>query len=93
MRRRFPATLPPNEPNPFASAAGEQPPRYIDAAFNITKYGTAERIEIVATSKDPTRAEVRDLIRLIETMSFRPRVVDGVVADAAPVVVRYPLGP
>jgi len=87
-----PATLPAYEPNPFASAAAESP-RYIDAAFNITKYGTAERIEIVATSKDPTRAEERDLIRLIETMSFRPRVVDGVVADAAPVVVRYPLGP
>ena len=46
-----------------------------------------------ATSKDATRAEQRDLIRLIESSTFRPRFVDGKPADSAPVVARYHLGP
>jgi hypothetical protein len=88
----LPVTLPTYERNPFASVATESP-RYIDVAFAVTKYGTSERIEILDTSKDATRSEERDLIRLVESTSFRPRVVDGELADAAPVVLRYHLGP
>ena len=84
-------TLPTFEPNPFASAATSKSSRYIDVAFDVTKHGRAEQIEILDTSKAATRAEERDLIRLIENASFRPRVVDGAVADSAPVVVRYHL--
>jgi hypothetical protein len=89
----LPVTLPTYEPNPFASAATPESSRHIDVAFAITKYGTGERIEILATSKDASRAEQRDLIRLIESTTFRPRFVDGKLADSAPVVVRYGLGP
>jgi len=87
-----PITLPVYEPNPFASAA-TAPSRYIDVSFNVTKYGTSERSEVLGASEDATREEKRDLLRLIESTTFRPRFVDGVLADAAHVTVRYRLDP
>jgi hypothetical protein len=86
-----PITLPTYERNPFASATAGTSTRHIDVSFDVTKYGRAERIEILASSKDATRGEERDLMRLIESTSFRPRFVAGELADAAPVVVRYAL--
>jgi hypothetical protein len=87
-----PVTLPTLARNPFAFAATESS-RYIDVSFDITKYGRGERVEILDSSKGATRAEERDLTRLIEGTSFRPRVVDGGIADSARVIVRYTLGP
>jgi hypothetical protein len=84
----LPLTLPTYEPNPLASTASS---RYIEAAFDVTRYGTAQGIEILDTTKDATREEKRDLIRLLESTTFRPRMVDGKVADEAPVVLRYHL--
>jgi hypothetical protein len=89
----LPITLPTQQRNPFASAATAASPRHIDVTFDVTRYGRGERIEILATSVGATRAEERDLIRLIESASFRPRFVDGALADSAPVVVRYHLSP
>ncbi len=88
----LPVTLPVYDPNPFASPATESS-RYIDVAFEITKYGTAERIEILATSEDAARDEKRDLVRLIESTSFRPRAIAGQLGASAAVVVRYTLDP
>ena len=88
----LPVTLPTNEPNPFASAAADKASRFIDVSFAITKYGRGERIEILDTSKGATRSEERDLIRLIETTSFRPRFVDDKLAESAAVVLHYGLG-
>ena len=87
----LPVTLPTNKPNPFASAVVKESPRFIDVSFDVTKYGRSERIEILDTSKGATRAEERDLIHLIEATSFRPRFIDGVLADSAPVALRYRL--
>jgi hypothetical protein len=84
----LPITLPVFQPNPFASAATPSA-RYIDASFSVTQYGLGERVEILATSQAATRQETRDLIRLIESTSFRPRFVDGKLAGAARVTVRY----
>jgi hypothetical protein len=77
--------------NPFTSTATAASSRYIDAAFAITKYGRGEQIEI-QESQGATRAEERDLTRMIKSTRFRPRFVDGRLADSAPVVVRYALG-
>ena len=88
-----PVTLPTFAPNPFASVATAESSRYVDVAFAVTKYGLGEEVEILDSSKDATRAERRDLIRLIDSTSFRPRIVDGKLADSAPVSVRYHLGP
>ena len=82
----LPVTLPTHAPNPLASAESS---RYIEVAFAITQNGTAERIEILAASEDATRKEERDLIRSLKYGSFRPRAVDGELADSAPVVLRY----
>ena len=84
----LPVTLPTYEPNPFESAARESP-RYIDVSFAVTKYGLGERIEILATSKNATREEKQELTRYIESTSFRPRMVNGKIADEAPVALRY----
>jgi hypothetical protein len=78
--------LPTYAPNPLASTESS---RFIEVAFAITKNGTAEQIEILAGSEDATRAEERDLIQALKYGSFRPRVVDGELADSAPVVLRY----
>ena len=86
----LPVTLPTYEPNPFASAATESP-RYIDVSFAVSKYGIGERIEILNTSKGATRGEKQELIRLIESTTFRPRIVNGVLADSAHVALRYHL--
>lgn len=86
----LPVVLPTSAANPFATASSS---RYIDVSFAITNYGKGERIEILDSSNDATRAEQRDLIRMIELANFRPRVVDGELAAAAPVTLRYNLGP
>jgi len=77
-------------PDLFASTATEFA-RYIDVSFDVTKYGEAERVEILDTGRGATRAEGRELLRLIGDLGFRPRFVDGKLADSARVVARYPL--
>jgi len=81
-----PVMLPTYAPNPLVSTESS---RFIDVAFAITQYGQAAQIEILDTSEDETGAEERALIRLIKYGSFRPRAVNGELADSAPVVVRY----
>jgi hypothetical protein len=87
-----PATLPTFVPNPFASAAAAESSRYVDVAFDVTKYGRGERIVILATS-DATRAEEKDVMSLIKGTTFRPRVAAGELAASARVVLRYHLTP
>jgi tetratricopeptide (TPR) repeat protein len=86
----LPITLPTYEPNPFVSVATESR-RYLDVSFAVTRFGTAERVEFLDTSRGATRTEQRELVRLIASSSFRPRFVDGEIADSAPVVARYAL--
>lgn len=82
----LPVMLPTYAPNPLATM---QSPRFIDMTFQIGKYGEAAEIQILDTSRNATRAEERALVRLVKYGSFRPRAVDGALAEAAPVVVRY----
>jgi len=88
----LPVTLPTFAPNPFG-AASTASSSYIDVSFVVTKHGRGEQVEVLSASENATRGDERDLIRLIESTSFRPRFVDGELADAAPVVLRYSLGP
>jgi hypothetical protein len=82
----LPVMLPTYVPNPLASV---ETSRFIDVAFTITTYGEAAEIEILGSSESATGTEERALIRLVKYASFRPRAVDGKLADSAPVVVRY----
>jgi hypothetical protein len=89
---KLPVTLPTFVPNPFATAATPESSRYVDVAFAVTRYGRAEGIEILA-AEAATRAEEKDVINLIAGTTFRPRIVDGELAAADPVVLRYYLTP
>lgn len=82
----LPVTLPTYAPNPLASTPS---PRFIDVAFVITRYGVAEEIEILNSTENAAGAEERALLRVIKYASFRPRTVNGELADAGPVVLRY----
>lgn len=82
----IPIVLPTFLPNPLETPVSS---RYIEVAFEITKYGKSRRIEIFDTTPDVSDAEKTALVTLIKTSRFRPRVSDGELARAAPVVVRY----
>jgi hypothetical protein len=72
-----------------SSAAGG----HIDVAFAITRLGKAADVRVVAATADAPRSAQKDLIRRIESSTFRPRIVDGRVADSKTVTVRYYLQP
>ena len=63
--------------------------RYIDVAFEITRFGESRRVEILGAAANVSDADKNDLLALIKGSRFRPRVTDGELARAAPVVVRY----
>lgn len=84
-----PVVLPTFLSNPFASRDSSESARHIDVAFDITKYGRGEHVEIHETTSNATAAEQADLVRLIKRSVFRPRVRDGRLADESRVVVRY----
>lgn len=85
-----PVMLPAFEPNALADVAGDRPSGdFIDVAFDITRYGKAEHVRIFDTTGNPSRTEVRNLLRLIEGSSFRPRMVDNQFPDRTRVFARY----
>jgi hypothetical protein len=85
----LPIVLPTFFPNPLASPRTEDSRGFIDVAFDITKYGRSRNVEILDTTTNATKDEQDRLARLITRSYFRPRVVDGRIADRSPVVVRY----
>lgn len=89
----IPVVLPAFVPNPLVVA---QPPatdsRYIDVAFEITRFGTSRAIEVLPTSTNPSSADREALVHLIARSRFRPRAVNGELARSAPIVLRYYAG-
>jgi hypothetical protein len=75
-------------PNPLASNETQESSGYIDIAFEITKYGTSRRIEILDTTTNATDAAKDRLVRVISRSRFRPRLTGDRFAFS-PVVVRY----
>ena len=82
----IPVVLPTFRPNPLKTQTST---RHIDVTFEITKYGESRRIEIVAAAPSVSDADRDDLVSLLMTSRFRPRVVDGELGRASPVAVRY----
>jgi hypothetical protein len=82
----IPIVLPTFKPNPL-----DTPPsaRYIDVAFEVTRYGLSRRIEILGTTPSVSDSAKTTLVNLIKASRFRPRVTDGELGRASPVVVRY----
>jgi hypothetical protein len=82
----IPIVLPTFLQNPLETPASA---RYIDVAFEVTRYGTGRRIEIIGAAPNVSDAAKNDLVNLIKSSRFRPRVTDGELERASPVVVRY----
>ncbi len=86
----LPVVLPSFERNPLALDDTRVATGHIDVAFAITQYGRARGIEIrdAANATDDARS---DLVNLVKSSRFRPRLTDGRFADSSPVIVRYHL--
>ena len=82
----IPTVLPTFLPNPLQT---EPSARYIEVSFEITKYGESRRVEILSAAPEVSDAAKDELVTLIKGSRFRPRVKDGELAGAVPVVLRY----
>ena len=82
----IPTVLPTFLPNPLETQPSA---RYIEVSFEVTKYGESRRVEIVGAAPDVSDAAKDELASVIKSSRFRPRVTDGKLGRAAPVVVRY----
>jgi hypothetical protein len=83
-----PVVLPAFQPNPFERDETRAATGYIDVGFEITKYGRSRAVEVLDAA-NASHGQQRDLIALIRTNRYRPRLTDGVFADVTPVRMRY----
>jgi hypothetical protein len=90
--RIFPPVIPRALPTMFGNPLITQEPGsigYVDLGFEVDRYGRSSRARILAATDNSTRAVEKRLVQLVERSRFRPRIVDGQVADSGPIVVRY----
>jgi hypothetical protein len=83
-----PVVLPAFQPNPLVPDEQRASTGHIDVAFEITKYGRGRAIEFLG-AENASNDALRRLESIIKYNRFRPRVMDGEVAESAPVSVRY----
>ncbi len=86
---RLPVVLPAFAPNPLATSESSASSGYIDVAFEITKYGTSQAIEILPTTTSRSERARSRLVTIIETRRFRPRMAAAAFEDPSRVVVRF----
>jgi len=82
----LPIVLPVFQSNPLATSPSDE---HIDVSFEITRYGFAERVKVLAKTANVSDEAEEQLVRLIERRRFRPRVVDEEFPRSAPVELRY----
>jgi hypothetical protein len=73
----------PSSPSRAATATG-----HVDMAFEVTRYGTTRRLDVLKSSNASKDAR-GDILRLVSRAKFRPIIRDGEFPRATPVVVRY----
>ena len=83
-----PVVLPAFQPNPLARDETRAEKGYIDVEFEITKYGRGRAVEILDNA-NATHAAKQDLMALIRSSRYRPRLTEGAFAEATPVRMRY----
>jgi len=86
-----PVALPVFVPNPLSKDESRERSGYIDAAFEVDKYGRSRRVRILDATDDATRALAKHVEHVILQNRYRPRLVDGRIADRERVTVRYQL--
>ena len=84
----LPVVLPSFEPSPLAHDETSAATGHIDVEFAITKYGHARDIEI-RDAANATEAAQDDLVFLLKSSRFRPRLTQGRFVDSSPILVRY----
>jgi hypothetical protein len=84
----IPIVLPAFRPNPLAAQEARAATGYIDVAFEITKYGRGRAVEVVKVD-NASAVAVAELVGLIKSSRFRPRITGGRFAASAPVAFRY----
>lgn len=77
--------------SPWLSVQGEPAGfhGYIDLAFNVTRYGTTQRVQVTGNSDDTSASLIRDLRGRINSAIFRPRFLDGEPVDNDAFSLRY----
>ena len=68
---------------------GTTAPPATSIAFNVTRYGRSDDIEVVEATSNATSVVTRDIVGRVEGSRFRPRVTDGKVTDTFRVTGRY----
>jgi hypothetical protein len=84
----IPVVLPAFRSNPLAPREDGATTGHIDVAFEITKYGRGRAVEVVNV-ENATADAVAELVGLIKSSRFRPRLTADGFTAAAPVAVRY----
>jgi tetratricopeptide (TPR) repeat protein len=83
-----PVVIPAFLPNPLVSPETDESTGFVDVAFEITKYGRGQAIEVLDTT-NASKAAQDELVLLIKRSRFRPRLTDGAFVRTEPVTVRY----
>lgn len=83
-----PVVLPAFQPNPLVPDATRPATGHIDVAFEITQYGRGRDV-VVRDAANVNDDATDRLVSLIKSNRFRPRLTDGRIATATPVVLRY----
>ena len=87
----IPVVLPAFLPNPLVPDETKRRTGYIDVAFELTKFGQSRDVKILGASGSATDAAKEQLVQLISTSRFRPRLNGGQFGRTAPITVRYQL--
>jgi hypothetical protein len=86
----IPVIVPAFAPNPLAPGPEQSKNGYVEVSFEIDKHGRSHHVRILGTTTDSsTHAVEKRVVQFISGSRFRPRVVEGRIADSTPVVVRY----
>jgi hypothetical protein len=84
-----PVLLPVFLPNPLATAASQNAAEHVDVAFELGRFGTTHKVEIVAASDSAASAAERDALRFLAGNRFRPHIIAGESGRSAPYNLRY----
>jgi hypothetical protein len=74
---------------PIPSVAPSDSFGHIEIAFEITKEGRAQGIEIIDATPNCSDEEKHNFVRWLRDGLYRPRAADGAIADGSRVVWRY----
>jgi hypothetical protein len=84
-----PVLLPAFMPSPLVSAEPDAGTGRVDVAFELGRYGTTHRIEILDVSGTTAEAASKYAFRFIAGNRFRPRIVGGESGRSTPYYLSY----